>query len=91
MTDYPGATWVRGALEDVRLDGVRLDRARWWLDAHAGERGYRLAVGRDGRLVYEQHRGFDPGERLAIASAAKSIYSPSNHHVSLTTEESYDN
>jgi CubicO group peptidase (beta-lactamase class C family) len=57
------------------LDGAGLDRARRWLDDHAGERGYRLVVVRDGRLAYAQHRGIDPDAKLAIASAAKSIYS----------------
>jgi len=75
MTLYPGDDWDRAAPEDVGIDSAGLDRARRWLADMAGDRGYRLAIVRDGYLVVDEARGIAPDAHLAIASAAKSIYS----------------
>ena len=74
MTVYPADQWARVAPEDAGFDVGRLLLASQWLDDHAPERGYRVAIVRDGYLVFQVNVGFAPDERLPIASAAKSIF-----------------
>ncbi len=52
----------------------KLIQVEAWLDEHAGARGYRFALVKDGYLVSALNRGYDPNEPLRIASAAKSFY-----------------
>lgn len=67
--------WSRVSPTDVGFSADKLALAVSDLDELAGQRGYRLAIVKDGLLAGESHRGFAPGEPLAIASAAKSFYS----------------
>ncbi|MCJ7739344.1 MAG: beta-lactamase family protein [Anaerolineae bacterium] len=75
MSIYPDGTWTRALPSDVGLNPGRLAEAEKWLDARAGEGGYRFAVVKDGALVVDLSRGIGRLERLQIASAAKSVYS----------------
>lgn len=75
MTEFPGADWERVWPSDVGFDVDGLAGAVRWLDEVSGERGYRLAIVKDGLLVGESRRGFSANESLRIASAAKSFYS----------------
>jgi CubicO group peptidase (beta-lactamase class C family) len=73
--EFPGVAWARTSPAEAGFDPERLARAVSWIEETAGDRGYRLAVVKDGRLVIERCRGFSPTEPLRIASAAKSFYS----------------
>ncbi|MGC9347494.1 MAG: serine hydrolase domain-containing protein [Anaerolineae bacterium] len=75
MTEYPRLTWPRKPAEEAGFDREKLGLARRWMDEHADDRGYRLAIVRDGYLVLEVNQGVSADERFGIASAAKSIYS----------------
>ena len=74
MSIYPSTTWTRALPADVGFNPGKLAEAGKWLDAHAGEGGYRFAVVKDGALVVDLSRGLGRSERLQIASAAKSVY-----------------
>jgi CubicO group peptidase (beta-lactamase class C family) len=71
---YPQAAWAQVSPTEAGFDPEALGRARRWMDEHAPDTGYRLAIVRGGRLVLEAHRGILPQRRLPIASAAKAVY-----------------
>lgn len=84
MVTFPSSEWSRVYPTAVGFDADRLAQAVKALGELAGERGYRLAIVKDGLLVGESHRGYDPAEPLRIASAAKSFYS---NILGITVEE----
>ncbi len=71
---FPGSTWQAVDPGDAGFNGQRLGTAVDWLDAN-NDQGYRLMIIRDGYQVLDRCHGFDPKDKLSIASAAKSIYS----------------
>ncbi len=71
----PDSDWDRIAPEDAGFDARRLARAQEWMEARAGERGYRVIIVRGGCVAAEWIRVVDADKRLPIASAAKSVYS----------------
>jgi CubicO group peptidase (beta-lactamase class C family) len=75
MIVFPSAAWEWSAPEQLGIDVAGLERAHSWLDATADSNGYRFVLVKDGYLVDQRNRGYEPDRRLAIASAAKSIYS----------------
>ncbi len=72
---FPAKAWERLAPAAAGFNPEKLNRARRWLDEHSRSRGYRFVLVRGGRIVAEWNSGIPPGRRLAVASAAKSIYS----------------
>ena len=74
-TDFPQQQWLRAAPPEVRMSADKLEQTRRWLDPSAGDGRYRVVIVRNGKLVAEWNHNLDRGERLGIASAAKSIFS----------------
>ncbi len=72
---YPDPDWARVAPAEVGLDPQKLAEAEGWLKRHASEGRYRVVIIRGGRLVAEWNYGVAGQEQLALASAAKSIFS----------------
>jgi CubicO group peptidase (beta-lactamase class C family) len=52
-----------------------LNSLKHWLDARAGDEGYRVVIVRGGRIAAEWNRGIDRDKQQGLASAAKSIFS----------------
>mgnify|MGYP000843537520 FL=1 len=72
---FPGHDWTRVDPREAGMDPAGLARADAWIEEVIGDRPYRLVVARGGAIVHERYRGIAPDERLAIASAAKSLFS----------------
>ena len=75
MDTYPGEEWPRATPQEAGVDAAKLEAAKHWLDDRAGDDRYRVAVVRHGRVVAEWNRGCEGSEQLALASAAKSVFS----------------
>jgi CubicO group peptidase (beta-lactamase class C family) len=72
---FPGREWEISSPREAGFVPEALDAARGWLDEQAGAGRYRVIVVRSGRLVAEWNRKVHRDAQLALASAAKSIFS----------------
>ena len=72
---YPDSNWQTTTPVEAGMETEKLQRAKTWLDDHAGEGGYRLVVVRGGKLVAEWNLGVESEAQLQLASATKSIFS----------------
>ncbi|MBC8229022.1 beta-lactamase family protein [bacterium] len=72
---FPKQDWETISPIDAGFNPHKLDKAKQWLDVHVEKGHYRFVIVRSGRLVVERNHNIDRDKKLAIASAAKSIYS----------------
>jgi len=72
---FAGNEWERAEPEDAGLDANKMDEARRWIEAGAGDQRYRVAVVRGGRLIAEWQHGMAVQAQAGMASAAKSLFS----------------
>lgn len=72
---FPKPDWETISPIEAGFNPGKLDKAKQWFNAHAGKGNYRFVIVRDGRLVAEWNHNIAQDKKLAIASAAKSIYS----------------
>ena len=72
---FPGKEWEWVEPKDAGFDPGKLEEARKWLQAEAGEKPYRVVVVRGGRMVAEWEQGVETDARLNMASATKSLFS----------------
>ena len=75
MATFPKQDWQRVEPDDVSMDAAKLDAARKWHRALAGEKPYRVVIVRAGRIAAEWQQATPTDERLNMASATKSLFS----------------
>jgi len=72
---FPKEHWETTTLANAGIDRDKLEKVKRWLDHHAGDKGYRFVIIRDGLLAVEWNKGIDREKKLHIASANKSLIS----------------
>ena len=72
---FPGPEWEPAEPRQVGIDPDRLEAARRWHQARAGEAAYRVVVVRHGRMAAEWQQHTPADARLNMASATKSLFS----------------
>lgn len=72
---FPGKTWDYVKPETVQVASKKLDLSKEWFADNLKNENYRFLVIRHGKIILEENKGIPQSEKLAIASAAKSIYS----------------
>jgi len=78
--DSSARIYLASGLESISsgtagLNPRKLEAAKRWLDNLAGQKRYRVAIIRSGRLVAEWNHGVARNARIPFASAAKSVFS----------------
>jgi CubicO group peptidase (beta-lactamase class C family) len=74
-TTFPGEDWDLLSPTEAGFDPDKLAAAQRWMQDSAGERPYRVAIVRGGRLVAEWNHKLDRERQVWLASATKSLFS----------------
>lgn len=75
LLEFPKDDWTVVPPEEVGLHPSGLEKSHQCLESLLGDKPYRVAVVKDGRLVAEWLREIDASQKVHIASAMKSVLS----------------